>query len=475
MPDEIAAPARRRVLWTRAHRVTTAGLLLVVTLVAFENMGVATAMPTTVAALDGQELYSWPFVAFLTASVVATVLSGRLCDAHGPGRSLLVGPLIFLAGLVVAGTAGTMSLLLLGRVLQGLGSGTLLVAFALLIALEFDDRERPVIYAANAAAWVLPAVLGPAVAGAITEHLGWRWVFLGLVPLVLVGLALLVVVVRRLPAHDVPARPRAARPGAAIAAAGGVAALSWAAQHPSPAALGYGLAGLAALGWALRRLLPPGTLTARPGLPTVVASRALACGAFAGFESYLPLTMSAVHGWAPAAAGLPLTVSALGWSAASMFQGRHPDWEREALLRAGFRLVAAGSVLFVLVAAPWCPGWVAFAGALLGGAGMGLAMPSISLLLLRFSPVAERGFNTSAVQLGDWVFSALVVGLGGVLLGVVGSAAAPSAAVAALGGLMVALATTGALLARRWPGGGERRGGGVRLRVFGGRATLDRR
>jgi MFS family permease len=237
----------------------------------------------------------------------------------------------------------------------------------------------------------------------------------------------------------------------AIIAALGVAALTWAAQHQSLVALVYGTAGLIALGYALRTLLPTGTLSSRPGLPTVVASRALIAGAYAGMEAYLPLTMSAVHGYSPALAGLPLTITALGWSAASAAQGRFLNWSREASLRTGFWLVAAGLVCFGLVSQPWFPAWPAFVACAVGGAGMGIAMPAISVLLLRFSPEGERGFNTSAMQLADWVGSALLIGLGGVLLGVVGSVLDPSPAMALLTVALVALALLGVRLTGRWP------------------------
>lgn len=440
------------VLWTPEHRTASAGLVLVVTLVAFESMGVATAMPTMVAELHGEALYAWPFLAFLIASVVATVLSGRACDRHGPKPSLLIGPMIFLAGLLVAGTAGSMPMLLAGRALQGIGTGTLLVAVSLVIALIYTDRERPVVYAANAAAWVLPAVLGPPIAGLLTERVGWRWVFLGLTPLVLLGAGLLVAVVRRL-GSPAATSPGARRAGvlAAFAAAGGVTALTWAAQHPSPEALGYGLAGLLALGVALRGLLPSGTLLARPGLPTVVASRALIAASFAGIEAFIPLTMSTVHGFGAAAAGLPLTVAAIGWTAGSILQGRYPDWSRERLLRSGFFLVAAALGLFAVVSQSWSPGWPVYVVSLLAGVGMGVAMPAISLLLLRFSVERERGFNTSAMQLGDWMGSALTIGLGGVLLAALASAAQPSAAMGVLAVLMATVALTGAVVSGRWP------------------------
>ncbi|MEV6908205.1 MFS transporter [Amycolatopsis sp. NPDC051071] len=439
------------VLWTPEHRVPTIGLLLMVTLIAFESMGVATAMPTMVADLDGLALYAWPFTTFLVASVVATVLSGRLGDRKGPAPALLAGTALFAVGLLVAGLAQDMALLLLGRGLQGFGSGLLMVSVSLLIALTFSDRERPVIYAANAAAWVLPAVIGPSIAGVVTVSVGWRWVFLGLIPLTGIGLALLVVVAGKLPVH-VPGES-AVRAGVvpAVIAALGVAALTWAAQHPSLVALAYGVAGLVALAYALRKLLPAGTLTSRPGLPTVIASRALIAGAYAGMEAYLPLTMSEVHGYSPAFAGLPLTVTALGWSAGSMLQGRFLDWSREASLRAGFALVATSLAIFAVVPLPSFPGWMAFVASAIGGAGMGIAMPAISVLLLRYSPEAERGFNTSAMQLDDWVGSALTIGLGGVLLASLASAKEPSVAILVLSVLLTGLALLGVRLTGRWP------------------------
>ncbi|EMD24856.1 MFS transporter [Amycolatopsis azurea DSM 43854] len=439
------------VLWTPEHRVTTIGLLLMVTLIAFESMGVATAMPTMVADLDGLALYAWPFTTFLVASVVATVLSGRLGDRKGPAPALLAGTALFAVGLLVAGLAHDMPLLLLGRALQGFGSGLLLVSVSLLIALTFSDRERPVIYAANAAAWVLPAVIGPSIAGVVTVSVGWRWVFLGLIPLTAVGVGLLVVVTRKLPRHVPGESARRAGVVPAVVAALGVAALTWAAQHPSLAALAYGGAGLVALAYALRKLLPAGTLTSRPGLPTVIASRGLIAGAYAGMEAYLPLTMTEVHGYSPALAGLPLTVTALGWSAGSMLQGRMLDWSREASLRTGFALVAAGLAIFVFVPLPSFPAWMAFVASAVGGSGMGIAMPAISVLLLRYSPEAERGFNTSALQLGDWVGSALTIGLGGVLLASLASAKEPTVAILVLSVLLTGIALLGVRLTGRWP------------------------
>jgi MFS family permease len=438
-------------LWARDRRATTAGLVLLITMVAFEAMSVGTAMPTMVAELHGQALYSWPFTAFLAASVVGTVLSGRVNDTRGPRLPLLGGPAVFGAGLLVAGVAPAMVVLLVGRVLQGLGAGVIVVTAYVLIALVYPERDRPAAFGAVSAAWVLPALVGPAIAGLVTEHASWRWVFLGLAPFVLLGAGLLVPLVRSLPGTARDAAEHGTRRviAAAVAAGVGLSALTWAAQHPILAAVPLAVAGLVLLVPALRRLLPPGTMVARRGLPTVVLARGLLTGAFFGVEAYLPLTLTAVHGASPALAGLPLTTGALGWSAASALQGRYPDIPRDKLLRAGFLLLATGLAVASAVAFAATPYWLVLPVWIVAGTGMGLAMPSLSVRLLELSPPADRGFNSAALQICDMLMSAACIGFGGVLLVAIASADAPAPAVVPLNVLMAVLALTGAALATR--------------------------
>jgi MFS family permease len=137
-------------------------------MVAFEAMGVGTAMPALVADLGALSLYAWPFVAFMAANVFGTVLGGRWCDLAGPRIPLVAGPVLFGAGLLVAGTAASMPQLLVARVLQGLGAGTLTVAVYVLIAVVYPERTRPAIFGLMSSAWVLPSLIGPPVAGVVT-------------------------------------------------------------------------------------------------------------------------------------------------------------------------------------------------------------------------------------------------------------------------------------------------------------------
>jgi MFS family permease len=445
---EAQAPtAVREELFGPSRRATTIGIVLLVSLVAFEAMGVNTAMPALVADLGGVALYAWPFVSFMAASVFATVLGGRWCDRTGPRVPLLVSPLLFGAGLLVAGTATSMTQLLVGRVLQGAGAGMTSVAIFVLIAAVYAERARPAVFGLISSAWVLPALLGPPVSGLVTETLSWHWVFLGLVPFVLVATALVVPAVRTLqPPEQTAGNGRRGLVLAALAAAVGVAALSWASQHASPLAAGVAAVAVAVLVPALVRLFPRGVFRLRRGIPTVVASRGLLAGVFFTINAYVPLMLEATHGWSLAAAGIPLIVGALAWSSASAWQGRHPDLPRQKLLRIGFCALTVGAAGMLLVAPAWGIPWLALPFWGIAGLGMGLGFSSVSFLLLQQSAAHETGFHTSAAQIADQLGTATLIGAGGAVLALLGS---PATALPVLIAVLVVLGLVGVLAAPR--------------------------
>jgi MFS family permease len=445
-----AAPtptAVREELFGPSRRATTIGIVLLISLIAFEAMGVNTAMPALIADLGGVTLYAWPFVAFMAASVFATVLGGRWCDRAGPRVPLVVSPLMFGAGLLVAGTATTMAQLLAGRVLQGAGAGMSSVAIFVLIAAVYPERARPAVFGLISSAWVLPALLGPPVSGLVTQTLSWHWVFLGLVPLVLVATALVVPAVRTLtpPEQRVGAARRGVVP-AAFAASAGVAALSWASQHVSAFAAVVAAVSIAVLVPALVRLFPRGVFRLRRGIPTVVASRGLLAGVFFTINAYLPLMLESTHGWSLAAAGIPLIVGALAWSGASAWQGRHPDLPRQRLLRAGFCALTVGAAGMLLVAPAWGVPWLALLFWAIAGLGMGLGFSSVSFLLLQQSESHETGFHTSAAQIADQLGTATLIGAGGAVLALLGT---PAVALPVLIAVLVVLGLVGVLAAPR--------------------------
>src|SRR3954452_20783419 len=152
-------------LFDRAHRLTTAGVLMLLTFVAFESIAVATAMPTAVAELHGLAWYGWPFSAFLVASVVGMVIGGDVGDRRGPGAALLAGVGIFAAGLLAPGLAWHMAPFVAARAVQGVGGGIIAVSLYVVAGQAYEPALRPRLFGAISAAWVVPALVGPLVAG----------------------------------------------------------------------------------------------------------------------------------------------------------------------------------------------------------------------------------------------------------------------------------------------------------------------
>ncbi len=116
------------------------GLCIAVVAVAFEAISVATAMPAAARELDGLDLYAWAFSLFLIGQLFATVAAGRVCDRIGAARPMVARPRAVRRRPGRRGAAPTMVQLVLGRLLQGLGSGVVAVAMYVVIAQAFNPR-----------------------------------------------------------------------------------------------------------------------------------------------------------------------------------------------------------------------------------------------------------------------------------------------------------------------------------------------
>ncbi len=202
----------------------------------------------------------------LADDLFGMVLAGTVGEHEGPLAPLTTGITAFAAGLLLSGTAGTMWLFLLGRAVQGLGGGLVVVALYVVVVRAYPERLRPAIMAAFAASWVIP-FRGRTV-GRHGHRPSVRWVFTGIPVLVVFPLALALSRIRRL--------------WAGRSADGGTAARALrAAAHPGWRwiSLGSGLLQYAAQDLALPRPWPRGRRAARPGRPRAAAARHLPGGA----------------------------------------------------------------------------------------------------------------------------------------------------------------------------------------------------
>jgi MFS family permease len=396
-------------LWAPQTRGLTAGLVLSITFVASEALAVVTVMPLVAQDLGGLRLYGWVFSAFMLGSVVGIVVAGREADRRGPAIPFVGGLVLFGSGLAVAGLAPSMGVLVAGRVLQGLGAGAVpSVAYAA-IGRSFPGPLQARMMAVLSTAWVVPGLAGPAVAAEVAHVFGWRWVFLGLLPVVAVAGSI-----------AVPALVRLGPPGAGQVQEHqliyGVAVAAGATMILAGLTLVAGLivAGVAAGLPALRRLVPAGTLTARSGLPATILSRGLLTFTFFGADAYVTLAITAVRHRSPLVAGIAVTGATLGWTAGAWVQARLSEtWPGRRFVRTGLVIVLAGIAGMVLVLQPHVPVAMGLVAWTVAGLGMGLAYAPLSLMMLREAPPGREGRTSASLNLADVLGTALGIGVGG--------------------------------------------------------------
>jgi len=414
-------------IWDRERVWVSVGAIALIFLAAIESLAVTTVMPVVSAALDGEALYAVAFAGTLATSVIGMVACGAWSDARGPRHPLYAAVSLFIVGLLISGLAFSMGQFLLGRLVQGLGAGGLTVALYVVVARLYPPNLHGRIFAAFAAAWVVPAMIGPFLAGAVAEFLDWRWAFLGVAVLTTIAFVMIAVRLRSL---DLGGGDSASARGlgrrmllaAVVAASAVVVGLS----ADAPPALGWPLAltALLIIGFAVLPLLPRGTLRSARGLPSVVLVRGLVAGAFFAAEAYIPYLLMAEFDFTPTWAGVALMLAAFAWAGGSALQGRYG----EAL---GNRVIVLTSLTLLLIAfvsvlitallgefpALIVIGWG------FGGGGMGLLYPRLTVLTLAYSDPASTGFNSSALSISDATGSSVAVAFAGLGVATLGGGA----------------------------------------------------
>lgn len=411
MTDSLSGIGLRR-------RALAVGLVMATSLVAFETTALLTALPTVSDELNGDALYGATLAAYMLANIVGLVTVGEQVDRHGPRAPFLACLLIFSVGLVVAGAANTMWVVLLGRVLQGAGAGGVApLAYAVINRVWPTDRQ-PRIFAWVSAAWILPSLVAPLVAGWLTSEVSWRWVFVGMLPLV--GATATVTV----PAmSDVPVVTRNDREPTrvvwAIRLSAGVGSLVAGLQNPH----WWLAAPLVVLGVALalpayRELMPSGSLRARRGLPAIVATRTLVTAAFLGVDSFVPLAADRIHGSSATVQGFVIIGAALTWSLGSWLATKRTRVPLHRSARLGLVLIVVAVAITIPVIDPDWPLSVTFATWSIAGLGMGLFFVPTSVAAMQYAEPGRDGAIGSQINLADSLGFALMGGVGGATVAV---------------------------------------------------------
>jgi MFS family permease len=455
-----SVPARTADLFAPGLRGLTLGLVATITLVAVESLAVGTVMPIVAEELGDLALYGWVYSAFFLGNLVGIVLAGGALDRMPLHRPFAVGLGLFAAGLLLGGLAPTMPVLVLARFIQGLGGGAVGPTAYTAIGRCLPENLQPRMFAMLSTAWVVPGIIGPSLAAVVGELVGWRWVFLGILPLLLVAGGLALNALRRIEG-PIPARPEARghtgpRLLRAIAAAGGagllVAALG--ATHGALMVAGA-IIGLALLVPAFRWLTPKGTLLLAIGVPAAVMLRGVMTFAFFSGDAYIPLLLQTWRGTPATLTGVVFTATTIAWTAGTWIQARRIDRHGPAgpriFVALGFALVAIGAALTIPVVLPGVPPEITVITWTIPGLGMGFMYSAVTLVVLRGVGQAAQGSATSALQLSDILGMALGTGIGGAITAA-GERAGPDGlgtALAAVFAMSLVVSLAGLLASRR--------------------------
>ena len=317
-----------------SHRqilVVLGGLMAGMFLAALDMSIVGTALPRIVSDLGGLEHLSWVVTAYLLTSTASTPLWGKISDLYGRRPLFQAAIVVFLIGSLVAGAAGSMSVLIAGRAVQGLGAGGLMALALATIGDIISPRERGRYQGYFAAVFGTSSVAGPLLGGWFTDGPGWQWIFWINIP---IGVAALVVTSVALKAPTVRREHSIDYLGAAIVVASVTSFLlytSWAGTQygwtdPVSLALltlGIVLAGVFVLveSRATEPILPLRLFRNRVYTPTILFTAIMGLAMFGGII-YLPVYLQVVQGFSPTESGLALLPMVVGIFATSVPAGQ---------------------------------------------------------------------------------------------------------------------------------------------------------
>jgi EmrB/QacA subfamily drug resistance transporter len=402
-----------------------AALMLGMALGALDTTVVGTAMPTIIGKLGGVSLYSWVFSAYLLTSTTAVPVCGKLADLFGRKPVFLAGVALFLAGSMLCGLAQSMTQLILFRALQGVGAGAVLPVTMTIIGDLFSIEQRARLQGFFSGVWGVSSIVGPALGGLITDHIGWRWVFYINVPFGLVAAALVGLLLHERVEH----RRRQIDYIGSVALTAGVTALLWGLLQGGEAwawSAPASLATFAAAGLVLAFFLWNETRAPEPVLPLslfrnriiAVASiaGALAGAAMFGVTSFVPLFVQGVRGGSATEAGLVIAPLSLAWPAGSIISGR-------LIVRFGYRpstlvggvCLALGGLVLATVGegVSWM---VLIALLVLIGLGLGFTTSAFVIAVQNAVSWSQRGVATATSQFFRTIGGSIGVAILGTVL-----------------------------------------------------------
>ena len=297
------------------------GLILVNAIYAFDFMVVSIAMPTITNNLGGQDWYTLGFGIFILTSLIGIIWSGKTVDSKGPYLALKIGFILFLFGLIFTAITPNYMGFICGRGFQGVGSGAMIAASNALINLSYDSNRRPRVIAILNTAWLLPSLLAPLIGGMIVAYIGWRYIFILQLPIVLIS-AYCILPLSKLYLVDKDIGESKFIRNTIQLVIAAILILFGFNEKPLALQIIFIIPGFILIYKPLKLMLPKGTLRVQNGLPSALVCFALITFIFYISEIFIPLLLVQHYKLTTSIAGLALTTAAITWPLGSTLQAK---------------------------------------------------------------------------------------------------------------------------------------------------------
>lgn len=402
----------------------------------------------------------WVLDAYNLVYAVLLLSGGLIADLYGRRRTFIVGSAMMAAASLVCTLAPDALVLIAGRAVAGVGAALLLPASLAIIRVAWPE---PVARGRALGIWAscngLAFVIGPTIGGLLIAHFGWRSVFFLIVPLAAAAAAL---AARAAPESADPYGRHFDLPGQLLGAAvlGGLALAAIMAREGGSAWVAGLITALLALPVFLHlehrvgpgALIPLDLFRKPPFCGAMVATAAMTFGVY-GFIFLLPLIWQSSGSFGPQAAGLALMPPALAFFLLSPRSGPLSE-------RLGMRVMTAGGTALIgcglLVLASTRAGqplWLAEAGLVLAGLGMGLATGPLMAVAVGAVSTARSGTASALINVARMSGATIGVALLGTLFAFLGGGAVGLRAAMLAGGIiqLAGAATAYATIPSRQP------------------------
>lgn len=397
--------------WAPEYRRLSIGIVALVSVFGFEGIAIGAVMPVAAADLNAISNYAVAFTSFTMASLLGMTFAGLWANKLGLARVVIFAVAALALGSVVAGFAPNLAVLTLGRSIQGFAMGIDLVTMYVVIGRMYPEALRAKAIGILAAAWVVPGLIGPGLAGLLVEVSSWRMTF-WIVPVLLIGpIMLLIPELKKMPFVPSPVRTDARlQITSVLIAIGALSVFQAGASHVgrwnSALVTAIFIVTLSITAWTTKALMPAGFLRMAAGIPAIIGMRGVIAGAFFAAEVYVPLALQEIRGASVVLSGGVLTAATVTWFAGSWIQGSHKlKYSRQQVLLAGVLMTALGIGLTpVAVFAPLSITASALVASLVWGVaafGMGMCFPTLGALMLDQSPDEEHARHSASLQMSD--------------------------------------------------------------------------